>query len=95
MAEMGGLDREELRTMLLDTKNMIQEIVPVYRGSLNASMIGVGELFKEAVRRNSVSLTVVHNDPKFSTELHPRPVLVFRIILDQNVPTHRLPQPPQ
>jgi hypothetical protein len=35
MVDMGYLDQEELRTVLLDTKNRVQDIVTVYRGSLN------------------------------------------------------------
>ncbi len=43
MVEMGHLDQEELRTVLLDTKNRLQDIVTVYRGSLNSSLIRVGK----------------------------------------------------
>jgi hypothetical protein len=35
MVEMGPLDQEELRTVLLDTKNRLQGMVTVYRGTLN------------------------------------------------------------
>src|SRR5919112_1677468 len=52
MLEMSHLDQEHLRTVLLDTKNRVQVISTVYIGSLNASMVRVGELFKEAIRRN-------------------------------------------
>jgi DNA repair protein RadC len=50
MVQMGHLDQEEMRTVLLDTKNRVQDIVTVYRGSLNASLIRVGEIYKAAVR---------------------------------------------
>jgi DNA repair protein RadC len=35
----------------------------VYIGSLNSATIRVGEVFKEAVRRNSAGIIVVHNHP--------------------------------
>jgi hypothetical protein len=35
MIEMGQLDQEQLRTVLLDTKNRVQNIVTVYRGCIN------------------------------------------------------------
>jgi DNA repair protein RadC len=73
MVEMGHLDQEELRTVLLDTKNRVQDIVTVYRGSLNMSMIRVGEVFKGAVRRNSAALIVAHNHP--SSDPTPSPVI--------------------
>jgi len=63
MVEMAYLDQEELRTVLLDTRNYVQAVVTVYRGSLNTSLIRVGEIYKEALRRNSAALIVVHNHP--------------------------------
>ncbi len=63
MVEMSHLDQEHLRTILLDTKNRVQQITTVYIGSLNSATIRVGEVFKEAVRRNSAAIIVVHNHP--------------------------------
>jgi DNA repair protein RadC len=44
MAEMGHLDQEHLRTVLLDTKNRVQAIPTIYVGSLNTAVIRVGEV---------------------------------------------------
>ncbi|MGQ9480502.1 RadC family protein [Chloroflexus sp.] len=63
LVEMSHLDQEHLRTILLDTKNRVQQITTVYIGSLNAANVRVGEVFKEAVRRNSAGIIVVHNHP--------------------------------
>jgi len=63
MVQMGHLDQEEMRTVLLDSKNRVQDIVTVYRGSLNASLIRVGEVYKAALRRNSASIILAHNHP--------------------------------
>ena len=81
MLEMSHLDQEHLRTVLLDTKNRVQAISTVYIGSLNASMIRVGEIFKEAVRRNSAALIVVHNHPSGVPEPSPEDVLETREIV--------------
>jgi DNA repair protein RadC len=81
MVEMGHLDQEELRTVLLDTKNRVQDIVMVYRGSLNASMIRVGEVFKAALRRNSAALIIAHNHPSSDPAPSPEDVLVTREIV--------------
>ena len=78
---MSHLDQEHLRTVLLDTKNRIQAISTVYIGSLNASMVRVGEVFKEAVRRNSSALIVVHNHPSGDATPSPEDVLVTREIV--------------
>lgn len=81
MVEMGHLDQEELRTVLLDTKNQLQEIVTVYKGSLNTSLIRVGEVYKEALRRNSAALIVAHNHPSGDPTPSPEDVLVTRQIV--------------
>src|SRR6185436_3264792 len=60
MLEMSHLDQEHLRTVLLDTKNRVQAINTIYIGSLNSSLIRVGEIFKEALKKNSAALIVVH-----------------------------------
>jgi DNA repair protein RadC len=61
--EMSGLEQEHFRVVLLDTRNQVLDIVELYHGSLNASMIRVGEVFKPAVRRNAASVIVIHNHP--------------------------------
>ena len=61
--EMSALEQEELRVLLLDTRNHVLHIETVYRGSLNSSQIRVGELFRPAIRRNAAALIVIHNHP--------------------------------
>jgi DNA repair protein RadC len=62
-SEMAALDQEELRVVLLNTRNEVLRVVTVYRGSVNAAQIRVSEVFKEAVRQNAPSLVVAHNHP--------------------------------
>jgi DNA repair protein RadC len=81
MLEMSHLDQEHLRTVLLDTKNRVQGISTVYVGSLNASLIRVGEVFKEALKKNSAALIVVHNHPSGDPTPSPEDVLVTREIV--------------
>jgi DNA repair protein RadC len=61
--EMSALEQEELRVMLLDTRNRVQHIETVYRGSVNSSQVRIAEIFKAAIRRNASNLIVVHNHP--------------------------------
>ena len=63
LAEMGMLEQEHLRTVLLDSKNHVLKIHTVYIGSLNTAVMRVGELFREAIRLNSAALIVAHNHP--------------------------------
>jgi DNA repair protein RadC len=60
---MGHLEREELRSVLLNTKNMVTGMVTVYSGNLAGSPVRVGEVFREAVRRQSAAMVVAHNHP--------------------------------
>jgi DNA repair protein RadC len=82
MSEMGFLEQEELRIMLLDTKNHVLETPTLYRGSLNTSLIRVGELFRAAVRANSASLIVVHNHPSGDPTPSPEDVAVTKQIVE-------------
>ena len=63
MAQMGHLDQEEFRVACLDTKNRVQSIVTVYRGTVDSANIRICEAFKAAVRLNSTSVIFVHNHP--------------------------------
>jgi DNA repair protein RadC len=61
--ELASLEREELRILLLNTKNVVLRVVTVYAGNVSASLVRVGELFREAVRDNVTSVILVHNHP--------------------------------
>ncbi len=63
MLEMGVLEQEEVRTLLLDTRNRVQGSPMIYRGSLNATSMRVAEVFKDAIRTNSAGIIVAHNHP--------------------------------
>jgi DNA repair protein RadC len=78
MVEMGALGQEELRTVLLDMRNRVMDVVTVYRGSLNTTMIRIGEIFKETVRQNSAALILAHNHPSSLVDPSPEDVLMTR-----------------
>ncbi len=61
--QMGRLEREELRVVILDTKNHVHRVTTVYQGNLSASLVRVGELFRDAVRLNAAGVILVHNHP--------------------------------
>jgi DNA repair protein RadC len=79
--EMSALDQEHLRVMLLDRRNRVLEVVEVYKGSVNSSQVRVGELFKEAVRKNASAIIVVHNHPSGDPTPSPDDVAVTRAIV--------------
>jgi DNA repair protein RadC len=63
MVEMGGLQREELRVLSLNAKNVVQRVSHVYMGNVSASLVRVGELFRDAVRLDASGVVLVHNHP--------------------------------
>jgi len=61
--QMGRLEREELRVVLLNAKNSVLGIQTVYVGNVSTALVRVGELFRDAVRQHAAGLIVVHNHP--------------------------------
>lgn len=61
--EMALLEREELRVLLLSSKNVVSAVRTVYVGNLAGAPVRVGEVFRDAVRRQAAAIVVVHNHP--------------------------------
>jgi proteasome lid subunit RPN8/RPN11 len=61
--EMSALEREELRVAVLNTRNGVLAVPTVYMGNVSASLVRVGELFCEAVRRQASAILLIHNHP--------------------------------
>jgi DNA repair protein RadC len=79
--EMSALEQEHLRVMLLDRRNRVLETVEVYKGSVNSSQVRVGEIFKEAIRKNASCIVVIHNHPSGDPTPSPDDVAVTRAIV--------------
>jgi DNA repair protein RadC len=79
--EMGALEQEHLRVILLDTRNRVISIEKIYVGSLNASTVRVGELFRPAIQRSAASLIVIHNHPSGDPAPSPEDVALTRAIV--------------
>ena len=82
MAEMGLLEQEQLRTILLDTKNRVVGIPTIYVGSVNATQVRVGEVFREAVRRQCPAIIIVHNHPSTDPTPSPEDIIITREIAE-------------
>lgn len=82
MLEMSLLEQEQMRVVLLDTKNNVQRVVTVYSGSLNTCVVRTGEVFREAIRANSASIIVVHNHPSGDPTPSPEDVRVTEMMVE-------------
>jgi len=79
--EMGALEQEHLRVILLDTRNRVLSIEKVYVGSLNSSTVRVGELFRAAIQRSAASIILVHNHPSGDPTPSPEDVALTRSVV--------------
>jgi DNA repair protein RadC len=82
MHDMALLEKEELRVILLDTKNHVLGVTTVYVGNVNSSIIRVAEVFQEAVRVVAPSVIIVHNHPSGSPDPSPEDVRVTQQTVD-------------
>ena len=80
MMEMSALEQEHMRLILLDSKNYVIATPTMYVGSLNTSVIRVGELFREAIRQNAAAMIVIHNHPSGDPTPSPEDVAVTELI---------------
>ena len=80
---MQKLDQEHMFVLLLNTRNkLIGEPVEVYHGSLNSTMVRIGEILRPAVRANAASIILVHNHPSGDPTPSPEDVNVTRTIFE-------------
>ena len=63
LIDIGHLEREELRVVLLDTRNGVMGMPTVYRGNVSVALVRIAELFRDAVRLHAARLILVHNHP--------------------------------
>ena len=69
--EMAPLAQEQLRVLLLDTKNHVVGQRVIYQGNVNSSMIRPAEVLRPAIIEAVPSIIISHNHP--STDPTPSP----------------------
>lgn len=79
---MGHLDHEEMWVICLDTKNHVQRIHPLYKGTLTTVSVRPGELFRLPLLLNSASIIVVHNHPSGVPAASEEDVAVTRQLIE-------------
>ena len=63
MMDLCKLKREHFKITMLDTKNNIIGVEEISIGNLNSSIVHPREVFKQAIKRSSSSIILVHNHP--------------------------------
>ena len=83
MPRIGHLEKERLVVLLLNTRNrLIGEPIEIYNGSLNTSMVRVGEVFRPALQANAASIIVAHNHPSGVCDPSPEDVALTRAFVE-------------
>jgi DNA repair protein RadC len=72
------LDQEELWVLLLDTRNRVLDMSSIYRGSLNTSVVRLGEVFRPAIEAPAAAVIVGHNHPSGDPAPSPEDINVTR-----------------
>lgn len=81
LAVMSLLESEQMRTLLLTTKNHLIADVALYLGTIDTCHVRIAEVFRAAVRHNAASLILVHNHPSADPTPSPEDVAVTREIV--------------
>jgi DNA repair protein RadC len=80
--ELGLLDQEHLRVVLLNSRNQVMGINEVYVGNVSTSLVRTAELLREAIRLNAPSLILVHNHPSGDPSPSPDDVQMTKTMIE-------------
>jgi DNA repair protein RadC len=70
--------QEHFYVVLLDTKNNVLKKTQIHLGTLNASLVGPREVYREAIREGASAIIVAHNHPSGDATPSPEDVEVTR-----------------
>ena len=76
MMEMTYLDHEQMRILILDTKNQVVDNISRYQGTVNSSVLRAAEIFRPAITRNCPGVLICHNHPSGDPTPSPEDIAV-------------------
>jgi len=79
--EMGLLEKEHLRVILLDTRNHVIGIHEIYQGSVNNAQVRIAEVMRPAVQRMAPAMICLHNHPSQDPTPSPDDVALTRAMV--------------
>lgn len=82
LPRMSHLQQEEMHVILLDTRNRVLDIQLIYRGSLNTSVVRIGEIFRVAIESTAAAIILAHNHPSGDPSPSPEDIAVTRKIVE-------------
>jgi len=82
MPDMAFLDHEEMRVLVLDTKNRVVANLRLYQGTVNCSVLRASEIFRPAITRNCPNILICHNHPSGALEPSQEDIAVTKQLLE-------------
>ena len=82
MEEMRHHKQEIMKLIMLNTKNKLISENDISKGTINTAIISPRELFVEALRKNAVSIVLIHNHPSGDVQPSKEDVLVTKRIYE-------------
>jgi DNA repair protein RadC len=79
--DMNHLPQEHVRVILLDSMRRVVAITTVYIGTINASVLRVSEIYREAVTRNCPAMILAHNHPAGDANPSPEDIELTRTLI--------------
>ena len=76
--EMSALAQEQLRVLLLNTRNQVMAQRIVYQGNVNSSIVRPAEVFRAAIIDSAPSIIISHNHPSGDPTPSPEDVSITR-----------------
>jgi DNA repair protein RadC len=76
MPEMRQLKTEQMRILVLDTKNQVVLNRVTYQGTVNSSVLRAAEVFRPAIVRNCPAIILCHNHPSGDPAPSPEDIIV-------------------
>jgi DNA repair protein RadC len=82
MPDLSGLDHEEMRVLVLDTKGYVLDNILLYRGTVNSSVVRTAEILRVAIVRKAVGIILCHCHPSGNTAASDEDVSVTKQVLE-------------
>lgn len=79
--DMQLLEKEQIRVLLLNTKNRVLGIETIYQSTLNTAEIRIAEVFRPAILRSAAAIVVIHNHPSGDPKPSPEDVHITRALV--------------
>jgi len=81
LCAMGSESQEQLRVLLLDSKNRLLRSVLVHQGTVNSAQVRIAEVFSEAIKDKAPAIFVAHNHPSGDPAPSPEDARVTQAIV--------------